>query len=121
MTQETKKKRILLVDDEPRNLKYLKKHLEKNNFEVHELFSGEDAIEHLEKYSFAHVITDMMMKKINGIELASHIHRKFPSTKTHLITGYDDHTFYQYLETGVLTNIISKPYNFDLIDKSLLL
>jgi CheY-like chemotaxis protein len=114
---DKKTKRILLVDDEPRNIYYLKKYLEKNNFEVHEVFSGEQAIDVLESNTFDDVITDMNMRKINGIELALLISSKYPETSTHLITADISEIFYDYLEKGILKNIVMKPYGFEEIEK----
>lgn len=121
MIDEVEHHHILLVDDEPRNLKYFKKYLQKNGFAVKEAFSGEEAIAALELNKFDHVFTDMHMKNINGLNLARHIHRKYPDTSTHLMTGDISQPFHDYLETGILKNIIMKPYNFEQISKILLI
>ena len=64
-----KKKRILVVDDEPSIRKYLRTLLEVDGYEVETVGSGQEAIEKIEdgdRPDF--IILDVLMPEMNGLE-----------------------------------------------------
>jgi two-component system, chemotaxis family, sensor kinase CheA len=66
--------KILIVDDEEINRLLLKTYLLKSNFEVVIAFNGEEALQLLkEDKNIDYVLTDIMMPKMNGVELLEHI------------------------------------------------
>jgi CheY-like chemotaxis protein len=66
----TKRKRILLVDDDLSILEMYKDRLEKDGFDVVAVQSAADAVENLtECEEFDLVITDIMMAKVDGWDL----------------------------------------------------
>lgn len=60
---------VLVVDDEPRNLKLLKRHLESEDYTVFSANNGEQGFEKLQQHkNDIHVILlDRMMPKLNGM------------------------------------------------------
>jgi len=69
----TNKSHILIVDDDNRILKLLKKFLQQNNFLVSTAVSAKEAFELLEKFIFDLIILDVMMPEITGFEFAQKI------------------------------------------------
>lgn len=80
--------RILLVDDEPRNLKILRIRLEKD-FELKEAQSGEEALQVIEEFAPALVLLDIMMEGIDGYEVTRRIRevQSLRGTKIVLVSG----------------------------------
>ena len=66
---------ILFVDDDPIIHKVMGKYLK--DWNVTSVFSGEEALDRLEKENFVIVITDLMMPGIDGIELLKEIKAKY--------------------------------------------
>ncbi len=69
----TDKSHILIVDDDNRILKLLKKFLQQNNFLVSTAISAKEAFELLENFIFDLIILDVMMPEITGLEFAEKI------------------------------------------------
>ncbi len=65
---ETKKYKILLVDDEPDILEFLSYNLEKEGFEVHTAQNGKEAIVLARKIKPHLIILDVMMPEMDGVE-----------------------------------------------------
>ena len=67
------KPHILVVDDDTRIIKLLKKFLQQNNFLVSTAISSTEAFELLENFVFDLIILDVMMPEITGLEFAEKI------------------------------------------------
>jgi len=68
-------KKILLVDDEPDIVEFLKYNLEQQNFEVIVGYNGEEALQKLaEKPDL--IVLDIMMPKLDGFETCKRIREK---------------------------------------------
>lgn len=80
--------KILVVDDENMYSKGLKKILLLDGYDIDIVTSPEEAIETFKRQIYQLVITDLMMKKMNGLELLSHINKNFKDTKVILMTAY---------------------------------
>jgi two-component system alkaline phosphatase synthesis response regulator PhoP len=61
-------KKILLVDDEPDIVEFIKYNLEKDGFEVLASYNGRDALKNLSR-SIDLIILDIMMPEMDGFEL----------------------------------------------------
>ena len=66
---------VLIVDDEPRNLKLLKINLEHEGYTVYSANDGEQGLEKLQQYKndISVVLLDRMMPKMNGIQMIEKI------------------------------------------------
>jgi CheY-like chemotaxis protein/class 3 adenylate cyclase len=74
-------RRILVVDDEPVNLKVLKNHLEHEGYVVTLASDGQEALNLLEKENHFHlVLLDVMMPRISGYEVCQKIREKHLSS-----------------------------------------
>jgi len=71
--KEIKKSVILIVDDEPTNLKVLHKVLSENNFEALVLQDGQAALELLNRRKVDLILLDIIMPGLDGFEIAAKI------------------------------------------------
>lgn len=73
LTAGLQKPHILVVDDDPVNLKVLHNMLASEQFEITSVTSGKEALDLLEKGEWDLVVADVMMPQMSGYELASRI------------------------------------------------
>jgi len=85
-----RKYQILLVDDDIVILSGIGKDLESSGYEVTPAMSGERAIELIKTSHFDMVITDLVMGRIDGIEVLKTAKDKNPETMVLILTGYGD-------------------------------
>jgi len=79
------RRNILVVDDEPVNLKVLKNHLESAGYEVTLAADGETALQLMHEHHFHLVLLDVMMPRIPGYEVCQKIREKFLLTELPVI------------------------------------
>ena len=80
---------VLLVDDEVPFVETMTKRLTKRNLRVIMAFSGQEALEKLDKNRHLDVvILDVKMPGIDGIETLARIKKAFPITEVIMLTGH---------------------------------
>ncbi|MDY6806474.1 MAG: response regulator transcription factor [Cyanobacteriota bacterium] len=72
-TNETKQKRLMLVDDDPNLILLVKDYLEFRGYEVKSASNGVEALEILEKEVPDLIVCDVMMPGMDGYTLVEHI------------------------------------------------
>lgn len=72
-TSDVEKPRILVVDDEPVNVKLLEVLLDRLNYEVIKAFDGAEALSIISKMRIDLILLDIMMPGMNGIEACRRI------------------------------------------------
>jgi DNA-binding response OmpR family regulator len=65
--------RVVVVDDEIPLVQLLTRYLEREGYEVHGAFDGEEALEIIERTEPDLVVLDLMLPGIDGLEVARHI------------------------------------------------
>ena len=107
--------RILVVDDEESIRDLLRLVLTGEGYSVVTANDGEEAIEHLEAQRFDLVITDLVMPRVNGVEVlraAKRIDSNFPVI---VITGYPSvETMTELVRLGA-GDYLTKPFNVDVV------
>jgi CheY-like chemotaxis protein len=98
MTQEIQpatRHKVLLVDDDSALLDLYRELLEKlpANPEVLTANSGPRALAMLESDSFRLLVSDLMMPKMDGLQLLSIVRRKYPEMRTMAITSIAEEQF----------------------------
>ena len=73
-SSHTTQHRILLVDDRPENLVFLRDYLQNKGFEIVLSLSGEEALAQLNHQSFAIILLDLEMPELSGLEVLQRIH-----------------------------------------------
>lgn len=80
--------RLLIVDDEPVIRSFLVRAFENEGYEVYSARDGLEALDFLDSISFDLLLTDIKMDRLNGVELLSEAHQRFPSMAVILLTGH---------------------------------
>ena len=83
------KERILVVDDEPEYLEFLKVFLVSRGYTLDTACDGEQAKDFLERNIYRVVFFDCNMPGLSGIELTKVIDVRNPDAKKVMISGYD--------------------------------
>lgn len=107
------RKRVLVVDDEHPVLKLLVRVLSVDNYEIQSTDSGVEAAKLLDVPSFRGVdllVTDLMMPRMNGRELADAVRQRYPSARVLYVTGFADTLFKGVNELGEGESFIEKPF-----------
>lgn len=105
--------RVLVVEDERDLNNIITKYLKKNNFNVDNVFDGEEALDYLNSTEYDLVILDIMMPKINGYEVLKTMRKENNDTPVLMLTakdGVDDKV--KGLDLGADDYLI-KPFDFD--------
>ena len=105
--------RVLVVEDERDLNNIITKYLKKNNFNVDNVFDGEEALDYLNSTEYDLVILDVMMPKINGYEVLKTMRKENNDTPVLMLTakdGVDDKV--KGLDLGADDYLI-KPFDFD--------
>ena len=105
--------RVLVVEDERDLNNIITKYLKKNNFNVDNVFDGEEALDYLNSTEYDLVILDVMMPKINGYEVLKTMRKENNNTPVLMLTakdGIDDKV--KGLDLGADDYLI-KPFDFD--------
>jgi two-component system, NtrC family, response regulator AtoC len=107
----TDKAKILLVDDEPGMLRYIKTLLEVEEHQVATASSGEEAIETVEKGMNPDlVLLDLLMPGIDGLETLEKLRKLRPSVKVVILSCVNDtKKVVQAIRLGA-TDYITKPF-----------
>lgn len=83
-----RKRKILIVDDEPDFLKMVKVRLEANDYDVITASSGKEGLERSENESPDAVLLDIMMPDIDGLSVLRKIRASDPDLPVFMLTAY---------------------------------
>jgi two-component system, NtrC family, response regulator AtoC len=102
---------ILLVDDEPGMLRYIKTLLEVDDYHVQTASTGEEALQKVEKGLRPELILmDLVMPGINGLETLEKIKQTFPAAKVVMLSCVTDtRKVVQAIRLGAV-DYITKPF-----------
>ena len=101
---------ILVVDDEPVVRTILERALLREGFHTMTASDGVEALEKLRGSTIDVVITDVLMPRMDGLELLVEVKSQFPEVPVIMITGYSDQfSGKQALEAGA-EDFIVKPF-----------
>lgn len=102
--------RILIVDDEERIRKLLNMYLAREGYEITEADDGEDALELALEQNFHCILLDLMMPKMDGIEVAKRL-RTQKSTPVIMLTAKgEENNRVEGFEAGA-DDYIVKPFS----------
>lgn len=80
--------KILVIDDEEKIAKLLKKYFQSLKYEIEYVLSAKEAFAFLEKNHVDIVISDLNLPKISGLEILKIVKKKYPWILFLIITGY---------------------------------
>ena len=107
--------KVLIVDDELEYLEILKKGLQKykSQFQVLTASDGEEAIELLKKEYISVLVTDLVMPKVDGLELLAYMSSNHPQVPCIVMTGYGSPEIKKKADRDDILHYIEKPLDFD--------
>src|ERR1700693_1981693 len=100
---EAKMHNILIVDDEPDVRDAVKRVLDRAGYTAHTTGSAADAMAELERTRTDVVITDIIMPKIDGVQLIESIRKLFPAVRIIAISGGGNFGISAYQPTAITT------------------
>ena len=103
-------RRILVVDDEQRMIRFIRMNLDLEGFSVHEAYDGKDALNQMRKVMPDLVILDVMMPKLDGFETLAML-REISSVPVIMLTARgDEDDRVRGLELGA-DDYVTKPFS----------
>jgi CheY-like chemotaxis protein len=108
---------LLVVEDEEALRKVLVRILEKQGYHVLQAGDGAEGVQIASDYAGAIdlLLTDAMMPKMNGKELAAELKRTRPQTKVIFISGYPHEVLSQQGVLDSSIQLIQKPFELDFL------
>lgn len=104
-------RRILLAEDDESMRGFLQRALERAGYDVVSYENGEDAFERLKEEPFTLLLTDIVMPKMDGIELARRASELDPDLKIMFITGFAAVALNSDTKAAREAPILSKPFH----------
>jgi two-component system response regulator PilR (NtrC family) len=107
------KKRVLVVDDEENIRQILKEYLNEFGYEVVCAVNGQEALQIYKNGRFDVILSDLVMRPVDGLELLSEIKKVDPDAIFIMITGYPSiESALEAIKKGA-RDYITKPFNID--------
>lgn len=107
---EPARPRVLVVDDQKLIADTITEILENAGFEAKAVYDGWSALETIERFQPDYVLSDVLMPRLNGVQVAMAVRRNFPSARIVLFSG-------QAGITEILQEARDKGFEFELIAK----
>ena len=110
--------RILLAEDDDSMRGFLVRALKKAGYDVIAFPNGEEAFERLKSEPFTLLLTDIVMPKMDGIELARRASELDPDLKIMFITGFAAVALNADSNAPKDAKVLSKPFHLrDLVNE----
>ena len=104
---------ILIIDDEPTQIRSLKSFLERRKYTVSSANSGIDGIKIVKENNINLVITDFRMPEMNGLEVVKELIKINPEIPVVVVTAFSEtKDAVQVMKEGAF-DYLSKPIELD--------
>ena len=107
--------KILVVEDDRDLNRYAAMSLRNNGYDVTAAYDGEEALLKLEESKFDLILTDIMMPKMDGFDLAESIRLTDKSTPIIFMTAKDDKSSKMLGYTIGIDDYVTKPFDMDVL------
>jgi len=115
---QTLSKRILVVDDEPGICELYVKGLDRRQYQVDAVYSGQAALEAVSRENYDFIFLDLKMPGFNGVDTFKELKARNVPAMIIIVTGYpDSELLVEAMRLGPLT-VILKPFDLGEIKKS---
>ena len=105
--------RILVVEDEHKIANSIKKGLEQENFSVDIVFDGESALDMAETEEYDCIVLDLMLPKINGVQVCSQLRKDENHTPIIMLTAKSELEDKIHGLTVGADDYLTKPFAFE--------
>jgi DNA-binding NtrC family response regulator len=107
------RKRVLVVDDEENIRQILKEYLNEFGYEVACAVNGQEALQIYKNGRFDVILSDLVMRPVDGLELLGEVKKVDPDAIFIMITGYPSiESALEAVKKGA-RDYITKPFNID--------
>lgn len=107
--------KILVVEDDKALNGFVSACLRDKGYEVKSCYDGEDALRALEETSFSLVISDIMLPKKDGFELAEELRQTDKTTPIIFMSAKDDKPSKMYGYKLGIDDYVTKPFDVDVL------
>ena len=105
--------RVLIVDDHPEHAEVLAEGIEKIGLECRVAGSGEEGLRALDEETFDVVITDLVMRDVDGMKILREARKRSDLTEVIMVTGYGSvESAVKAMQEGA-AHYITKPVNLN--------
>ncbi len=115
VTGESKRKKLLLVDDDPDVAWGIGRYLMRRGFDVTTCGDGTEAVELLSAGEFEAVVTDIQMPGLNGLAVIEWISQNCPMTQVVVMTAFGSPTVQDLVRRKGAVLYLEKPVDPDLL------
>ncbi len=105
-------KKVLIVDDNIMMRKLIRNIFRNENIEILEAENGIAGLETIKNTAIDLVVTDLIMPRMEGIELIMHLKRDFPGIRIIAISGGKPYYLYMAKKMGI-DGVFTKPLNLN--------
>jgi CheY-like chemotaxis protein len=114
--------KVLIVDDDRRTLKLFKKALKKyeDKFEVLTATNGKEAIKVLKRELISVLATDLVMPKVDGLELLAYMNKNHPQVPCIVMTGHRSPEIKRKAEQEDILDYLEKPIDYNDLASSII-
>src|SRR5215471_9318962 len=103
-------RRILIVEDDPWTREFIDRVLRDAGYATARMVDGQEGLEFAEQFGpFDLLLTDVVMPRMDGAELAKRLRRSEPNLKVLYFTGYRDRLFHDRDELWDAEALLDKP------------
>lgn len=106
----TNPRKVIVLDDEPIVGDRLKPALEKAGFVVETYTDGQEVLRRITEEKFDVLVTDLKMRKPDGLEVMAFVREHSPFTKVVIITGFATKDTADEAMKGGAVDFIAKPF-----------
>ena len=107
--------KILVVEDDKAINGLVSKYLRDSGYEVKSCYDGIDALDALEESAYSMIISDIMMPRMDGFELAESIRLTDKNTPILFMTAKDDKMSKLYGYRLGIDDYVTKPFDIDIL------
>ena len=86
---ETGKRRILIIDDEPKICEMLTRYFSLKGYDARSVCSGEEACALATAFQPHVVLLDLLMPGVNGVEVLKHFKQQLPAPRVIMLSAAD--------------------------------
>jgi len=116
---ETKKRKILIVEDEAVVRESVRDWLTDDGYDVECVETGEEALERIKEEEFGVVVLDLRLPGIDGLQVYEHVKELAPETKGVIITAYPSKETQEKARRLGLLDYLAKPFKVEDLEKTI--
>ena len=105
--------KILVVEDDQTMNKFVSTYLRGSGYEVKSCFDGVEALDYLQENPVALIVSDIMMPRMGGFELASNVRAYDKVTPIIFMSAKDDKPSKMYGYQLGIDDYVTKPFDVD--------